>query len=363
MNTQTPLLDVILDAYTQGMRSKSLNIFIICCATAVLLISVKWYLNDSGNPEAQIAPVQAVAGLMALMGGLAWWKKRGAPKVTDPFTVSYMRLFGAVEVPLLMSLIGHDGPFPKFREMPSYRKSPGGLITEEMHNFWRKKWTYRKAMPVLNAIWSTYCGDRWSGVNLYFNSLLPTEEDLLTFCSCIEVDAACSLASDVAEHHHLSYDRAWYPDGGTGTKPSDIAFLFVILQNKTGATLEDIELNCRSYTNPLQLRPYESRHLFDPISKMLNPEHEALNDQLIDLAAPMSDSKKVALLNRNESLIIALSAYRSNKEGFPHFYLTDVTVPIEVSASVKGVIVNQQIRKPFLDKAAKVLVPNGWFHQ
>ena len=60
---------------------------------------------------------------------------------------------------------------------------------------------------------------------------------------------------------------------------------------------------------------------------------------------------------------MALSAYKANSNGFPDFYLTDVTTPVQVSANLNGGIVKQMIRKPYLDKAAKVAVPNGWFHQ
>lgn len=345
------------------MWNKVLSILILFCTIAALWISIKWSLNDSDSHEAKIAAIQGVGGLLALLLTAAWWKKKSKPKVTDPISVSYMRLFGAVEVPLLMRLIGHEGPFPKFGEIPSYRETPDGIISEEMNTFWRKKWTYRKAMPVINDLWSTYCGSRWSGVNLYFNSLRATKEDLLTFSSCIEVDAAFCLALEVAEHHKFTYDQAWYPDRGTGTKPSDIAFLFVILQNKTGATLEDLELEWKVYKNPLLLRSYEPKHLFTPLSDWPNPEHAALTDEVFDLTTQKRECKKIALLRENDSLIIALSAYKADAKGFPDFYLTDVTVPVKVSAMLKGVRASQNIRKPFLDKSAKILVPNGWFHQ
>jgi|GEM_PF-6548014 hypothetical protein len=342
------------------MWSKTQRFLSTLLAAAVLVISGKWCFNDPANPEAQLGLLGAI---IVVVGGVVWRGNKSKAGVSDLLTVSYMRLFGAVEVPLLMKMVGHQGPFPPFDEMP-YRKGPDGSpISEEMCDFWKKQWVFKDAMPVLNDIWSTYCGNRWQGVNLYFNSLRPTSEDLLTFSSCIEVDAACCLAPEVAEFHELKYDEEWYPDGGTGTKPCNIAFLFVILQNNTGVTLEDLEFELKAYKNPLELRAYQSKHLFTPLHEWPNPEHEALTDQLIDLAAPVTESKKIALLHRGGSLIIALSAYKANQDGFPDFYLTDVTVPVGVSATIKGIRVSQKIRKPFLDKAAKVLVPNGWFHQ
>lgn len=345
------------------MWRKILSIVILFCALAVLWFSMRWVWKESNDPEAQIATAQAVGGLFTLLAAAAFWQKKTKRKQADFLTVSYMRLFGAVEVPLLMKLIGNKGPFPPFDGMP-YCKGPGGTpISYEMGNFWITKWAYKEALPVLNDMWSHYCGDRWAGVNLYFNSLRPTPEDLLTFSSCFEVDAACCLAPEVAEHHNLTYDQEWYPNGGTGTKPSNIAFLFVILQNKTGAILENLELELKSHKNPLQLRSFESKHLFVPLSEWPNPQDQALTDDLINLVTPKTESKKVAVLREGESLIMVLSAYRANSNGFPEFYLTDVTASVQVSANLNELPVKQMVRKPYFDKAAKIMVPNGWFHQ
>lgn len=60
---------------------------------------------------------------------------------------------------------------------------------------------------------------------------------------------------------------------------------------------------------------------------------------------------------------MALLAYKADSIGFPEFYLTDVTTLVRVTGDQNGQTAKQPIRQPYLDKAAKILVPNGWFHQ
>jgi hypothetical protein len=285
----------------------------------------------------------------------------------DFISISYMRLFGAVEVPLMMDLIGRDLKFREHPAMPhhfNYSPEAENVCSQHLVDFWNNQWRYKNASPLLTPLWRRLRGNREQAVDLWFTALRPNKDDVLGFASDGMIDESGSDCDVVFDALGVKRPQADFGVWPKGLKTNQVGFLFVILEAHGTSRLEQLELRFQNHTNALRIRHHES---LDTISKLdwPDPSSLALTDSMIAerSASAQIESIKIASAAPSETYIWLLAAYVADADGLPIHYLTDVIVPVEAVSAIEGVPKTQLFRKPFLLQAARVSVPNGWFGQ
>ncbi|HMJ70347.1 MAG TPA: hypothetical protein VK508_15690 [Cyclobacteriaceae bacterium] len=286
------------------------------------------------------------------------------PSLSNVIGVSYMRLFGAVETPLLMSLFES----PAQEVMPMGDNGPtdfyiigtkGPTLHKNLFDFWTKRWQYKDAIPLKTELWTKCSGSRSMANDIYWTALSPTVEDLMSYCSHSDINEDGNLPNTARELLNLKYsDEELY--ALQGTQSSDVGFLFVILTNQGKSDVHELHLNYNFVTNALQF--IQGGSLRDNMSKK-EPREVALNDGLISERPKDMRTLKIASLASNTSLLWLLCIYRKKKNGLPDFYLGDVTIPTGLSCELEGERIDQTIRQPYGELAARMHVPSGWFNQ
>ncbi|MEO4005607.1 hypothetical protein [Flavobacterium sp. CAU 1735] len=290
--------------------------------------------------------------------------------------VNYMRLFGAIEVPLLLKIMENDADLGRLKGDPSYGprynnegdsigrysfyklKNVGIPISYELANFWKNKWDYKDATVLKTKLWSQYSGNLDNGKKLYWSALAPTIEDVMTYCKHPDIDEYGHYPYDMAEKMGLNVSIEEI-DKMKGTESSDIGFLFGIFTNTSNSEIFDVELAFHEYINSFKIeseRIEQYRFKTDPYKK-------ALLDAGIEMVNPESHVLKIASLKPNKSVIWLLSLYKKKENGLPLFYLSNVTRPISVTYNLEQQKCKDSIRSPYGEMAARLEVPSGWFGQ
>jgi hypothetical protein len=284
--------------------------------------------------------------------------------LTPPGTVqfNYMRLFGAVEVPLLMTLmeakerlIAAKKLGPGFFRLEGNGQAIGGPLID----FWINEWEFKAAQPITAGLWSKYAGSQRMGITLYRTALRGGVGDLLAYASHPDVNQQGDLPNQLNQDLDLGLsDEAIY--NITGTQSNDVGFLFLILSNSSNQRITDITLYFDEFKNPLLLQEAGS---FKEIIQKPDPANFALRETELDKAPHTKAVLKLASMGPTDSLIWLLSVYRKDADGLPDFYLTDVIRPSQVTFFNNGSEASEVIRAPYGLDAARIPVPSGWFHQ
>jgi hypothetical protein len=318
--------------------------------------------------HAQNSVINIEAGLTQLTNDSSATHSNGSKESIEAtlLTPDYMRLFGAIEVPLFMDLFGRNLHFqvnPRFGDnFYSFDRTSDNVVSGKLRDFWLKEWKYSGAHPLQTRLWKQIQGDYNAGVSLYFTSLAPTKADAITFARTID-EGSGEFVGAALDSLHVSFDSArdQYSETGSG----QIGFLFLILSNTTKQTLVDIEISFYEYPNKLKIKDWiwaDSSNLFK--LNWPDPRLLALTDTGIqETADPIESSVKIASASLGESFIWLISIYRADTDGLPLFYLTDVQIPREIYGLINGTKRRQHLRKPYLLQAARVIVPYGWFGQ
>lgn len=286
------------------------------------------------------------------------------PSPSNVIGVSYMRLFGAVETPLLMRLfespaqeviqMGDEGPTDFY-----IIGTKGPILHKNLFDFWTKRWQYKDAIPLKTPLWTECSGSRSMASDIYWTALSPSVEDLMSYCNHSDINEDGNLPNTARELLNLNYsDEEIY--SMKGTQSSDVGFLFVILTNKSKLDLHELDLNYNYVTNALQF--IHGGGLKDGLTKK-DPHEIALTDESILTKPKDIKTLKIASLATNASLHWLLAVYRKKNNGLADFYMGDLSVPTSLSFAVEGERIEQVVRQPYGEIAGRMHVPSGWFGQ
>ncbi len=127
-----------------------------------------------------------------------------------------------------------------------------------------------------------------------------------------------------------------------GIPSNDVGFLFLVLENNTEQTFYDIEITF-----------YNTKISSD----------KKITKELLKKIPCTKETKNIALLRPHKAFIWLLAVYKANNDGFPEYYLSDVTIPstIEYLYNQKKQI--QEIRKPYGENAITVPLPSHWISE
>lgn len=338
---------------------------------ALLLANVSGIAKLFGIPWGEPSPVpQEQTG--STQAGTTALKQVRVPANASALTPDYMRLFGAMEVPLLMTLL-QEGPDLHFQPMPerstevrpAYGDTASGVaVDEKMYEFWRD-FKYRKARPTAGGLWQMVMNDSAGfGLNMYYSALMPTKEDAISFAvSYPDESGNGTLIEETAAALRLSVEDSWR-DHPPGTRDEDVAYLFLVLKNTSGETLRDVDMTSFEYANRLRRRDFyaDGYSVLGTLS-WPDPRATALTDAAIKGMTGRRSIRSIASIAPDETFIWLLAVYHAKQNGLPEFYLTSVFVPVETTYTIRGSRVTAPVRPPYRERAERILVPYGWLGQ
>lgn len=142
--------------------------------------------------------------------------------------------------------------------------------------------------------------------------------------------------------HQFSYNGYMDLLNKYNIRESDVGFLFLVLQNNTKYTFYEIEFTYNDITNS---DPTQARR--ENLKNLLQKE----------------ETKQAAILRAGESFIWLLNVYKTNRDGFPEYYLSDIQIPKAIKYRCNNKIFVQKIREPYREKAIRVALPAIWIYQ
>ena len=253
----------------------------------------------------------------------------------------YIRLSGALEVPIIVQLQsngGFDNCSPEMCHMGSSNDSAdsskeyevqGGHISPAIAQSW-SKWPFRKSLPLGTDLWRKVAGNGELGID-YLNQL---EKGL---GKCIDDKFLRPESSDETYGGMKS---------GATCKRSDsrrVGFLFWSFANNSNRLLTNVKI----YYSTLA-------------------DHTNTSDYLEQLSASIvgnTQTKVLPQLNAKQSTLMLLSVYERNTSGFESKFLEVITVPRLVTYEVGGKRFVHVVRAPLREKAVTVPMPLGWYLQ
>lgn len=285
------------------------------------------------------------------------------------FDLNYMRLFGAVEVPLYMTLMSNTPGATEVEKTPDenyfivkYGTDSRETVHRDLIDFWKENWNYAGCIPFQTELWKSLVGNKRAGINLYWNSIGAEAADLLSFASDTNVDEDASVPDDFARQLNIPYEEISKKYFG-GRESDCVGFLFLLIENSSSTHLSDIVVSYRQYSNDVKIHEFiKSEAIKDKIERDRSVVLEgALTPDT--MCSSTHQKRYVSSLALGNSLVWLLSAYLKDADGLPFIYLTEVSVPTKIEYIHNGRKYKKAIREPYGKKAMRLDIPNGWFGQ
>jgi hypothetical protein len=254
-------------------------------------------------------------------------------------TDQYVRLAGAVEVPILIQLQSTGGSTcgedmctigEPIEPVGSAKfKVQSGGFSKKLGNYWNDHWPFKNALPVGTPLWRAVAADGEMGLRLL-----------------------SKVSAKLARCVDNKYLRPW--DYVPRSKPivtvcskddtKRVGFLFWAFKNDSDAPLRNMQLCFKGL-----------------------PESSTVDAYLSELnaAAPSicSVTLEIPSLDKGKEAIVLLSIYERGPDGFERRFLSDALIPKTVRYQVGKNDYVHSVRAPLREKAATVLLPFGWYQQ
>nr|WP_299067694.1 hypothetical protein [uncultured Allomuricauda sp.] len=315
------------------------------------------------------------------------------PKVSNNnIGENYMRLFGALEAPIIMRLITGKSKGYELNEVGvisdwKVDESTGDIIGDDedckycrghidssIIDFWKEKWEYSDILPLNTNLWQSIVDDIGYDLDLFWTASITDESDFSK-----RRNAWC-FVDEIWPWEISRITRDWVINSDSGENlcnkdvSKDIGFLYLILENFSEHRLDDIELFYKNISNSSVklLKMPVNPHFAEEFEKSIDsfPKRtEYLNSigLAIDTEEKLrnSEEKKLFLpkMLPKQSFIWVLSVYFKDDIGYPKSYLSDITKPLKVKYKINGKEYTEILREPGKDKSIKINLPLGWYGQ
>ncbi len=266
--------------------------------------------------------------------------------------INYARFFGAYQVPFYLRAVEHQTAGP----LRFLTDSESGQNAADFF----EKWEFRDARFIKSEVYDSL----WESAPSMTGHALGTK---LLQTSCEGDNVAMDFFNTVIDRSRLT--RSIFPycyadpyiqyrEQVPGDYPvqnvldrvrenSDtIGFLLLFLENRSDNTLYDVRLK------------YSLTRQYSPITQKLSTRSK---DTSID--ASETRTKSIDYFRPGNSFLWLLGVYRKDEHGYPETYLSDTIRPIRLSYRKQSRILTFAIRAPLGDRAARVSLPFGWYHQ
>lgn len=286
--------------------------------------------------------------------------KNSAGSDKSPYLfINYLRLFGAFQVPLVLAqqYDPESRTSNKSTTWERYQDPPDenirfSMIAPQVEAFWHN-WEYKDALPVRSLPWR----------NL-FNSETRSQyvpHSLLVFANKGNNDERM-LQSYLVKGENCGNEGAGRVSLACPGKYSTeevmsaleetsakVGFLSLIIENTSGTDLHDVYLHFREFEK--QTRVLEKTEESDMVDKLIEQKPEQY--------------MVIGRIKTHASLLWLLSVYLKDDNGYPKEYLSGVDLPTRITFRMGSSPIRQNfnVRKPLMEKAAKIAVPFGWYYQ
>jgi pimeloyl-ACP methyl ester carboxylesterase len=298
----------------------------------------------------------------------------------------YARLFGAIEIPLLMKFI----PAPGFQksEMRGY-SSPKGKkykdfddVRPELARF-AQDLPFKDARPLLTKLWTDVAGNEDAAINIFWRASSAGRNERACFYMEPLIDEIVLNEGLVGSF----LPRDWEKSCPKIQKEFDnrIGFTFLIIENDSAEKIDDISLFYRETYSDNQVTKEFSDKWLAPQRPRLEREKKIRSTiteisnasafenltarystaQALEAAVRMRPLKelKMSEMKSGEKRIVALNVYFADERNLPAGYLYGIYHFEKAEYSTSSGRHALPIRQPYLEKAARVAVPYGWFNQ
>ena len=298
---------------------------------------------------------------------------------SNEMSVQYARLFGALEIPKLMALI----PNPSVRndfEAPEYRTFGSGpswdVVRTKLLKF-AEQLPFKDARPVLTPMWTDIAGNLDAAHGIFLRASSGNQKERACFYSEPTISGffmAGELLGSLWPGWKACKKIQQTFDG-------QIGFTFLLIENDSSETMDDVVLYFReNYTKngivrgefklgkddkaPARAYMKDVRSVpdTDPLQNLVSKYSTAKSVKSTVRALPPNEMK-FAKLKPGEKLIIILNVYFANSQNLPAGYLYGIYEFDRAEFRTSRGFVQMAIRPPYLEKAARVAVPYGWFNQ
>lgn len=276
-------------------------------------------------------------------GGMSECAKALNPQSTKPpeasLAVEYARLFGAIEVPILVQIqstgeptcndhmcnIRHEYSDPPARDVGYSVQT--GHVAPELVKFWKTRWPYRDALVVSTDLWKRVAKDGMYGVQ----ALRKADPKL---GQCIHMLLA-----------PWEYKRSNYePLACTKEDTKSVGYLFLVIRNTSGKHLSDVAISYQDIPEPTPVADY-------------------LQSLDTDTRVIGARQKTIAGLKPGQTALLLLTVYAEDGRGFEQKFLDSGILPREVAFKIEGRAQAMLIRSPRREKALVASLPFGWYLQ
>ena len=337
------------------------------------------YGNEAINSEQYNRFVENILPLMNINTGSSNHLTESQNNIGE----NYMRLFGALEAPIVMRLITGTQEGYNLNEanvlMDTTYSSDfdcsycGGHIDQSIIDFWRNKWEYSNILPLNTDLWKKII-ENYYELDLFWTASITNEEPYH-----FHTRNAWCFVNSIFPWNVREHTREWILQSDSGRNlcndkvSQDIGFLYLILENFSEHRLDDLNLYFNHYSNnEAEIYHYAGNGgdeeefekgiiditRTDYISRIgAAKEKEILLEQ--------SEEKKLFFpkLQPEQSIIWILGVYIKDEKGYPKAYLSDITKPTKISYMINGQEFQESIRQPAKEMAIKVTLPFGWYGQ
>lgn len=330
--------------------------------------AMRWLSEIRENPVIAGVTVAAAALLAALTfaGNLreAWIKCCVPPPVQVPVLVpvpappppvpkplsceysrdvihdEYARLFGAMQVPLFMSIQTFGGTtcgdevcslsgvarYASLAGDTEPHEPQSGHISKGVGEAWLKKWPYIEALPLMTPLWKQVEGDSGRGTLQQLDArLAPCINNLTTY------DAPQAVC-----------DQKLYDELNM-----KVGHLFWVFQNRSPNELKNVELTYDEIHGASDYVNRAGRYSIE-VQRRSKPQR-----------------KTIALPNiaSCQSHIALIAVYEREPSGFERKHLKDGMTPLKLRYRDAEGVHEHKIRLPRRDTIITIGIPHGWYAQ
>lgn len=298
----------------------------------------------------------------------------------------YARLFGALEIPLLMKFI----PAPGFRksDLHGYLRPKGKKYKEfdeiraDLAKFVQNL-PFQDARPLLTPLWTDVAGDEDATLNIFWRASSAGRNER----SCFYMEP---LVDEIGLNEDLVgplLPKYWQKSCPKIQKEFDgrVGFTFLIVENDSAEKIDDISLFYReTYSENKVVKEFDDKWLAPqrPERERKNKVRSTINEisdasalenltrrystaQAVEASVKMQPLQELKMsdMKPGEKRIVALNVYFSDERNLPAGYLYGIYEFERAEYSTSKGHQTLPIRQPYLEKAARVAVPYGWFNQ
>jgi hypothetical protein len=234
---------------------------------------------------------------------------------------------------------------------------------------------FSDARPLLTPLWTDIVGKETAAINILWRASSGSRVDRACFFMEPLVDGGSGNTADLLGKW---LPRNWekHCEQVQNIFDQRVGFTFLILENKAERAVEDVSLFFReTYSdNPLKAdfnlkwtaKAYQQAITDVPtgdVLENLTARYSAASSAEDELKKRPLQEMKISVLKPGEKRIVLLNIYFASERNLPAGYLYGLYAFETAQYTSAGDSFVMKIRAPYLEKAARVAVPYGWFNQ